>query len=212
VVEEVDIDLERFLSGSKTAFERIYKQHYPELFNYARQFQIDPAASNDCIQDVFIEIWNSRKRLKIKAIRPYLYISVRNKITKYRSKSLKEQLQAEKYHQEEFEVKYNPTALHIDAENKLEIERKLRRGVENLTPRQKEIVFLIFYNNLNYSEAAEILGIKVKTAYNQVHKSINDLRDLLIAIIFLISLNTSSQKLVSMTDLVININNILRSK
>jgi len=40
VVEEVDIDLERFLSGSKTAFERIYKQHYPELFNYARQFQI----------------------------------------------------------------------------------------------------------------------------------------------------------------------------
>lgn len=212
MVEEVDIDLERFLSGSKTAFERIYKQHYPELFNYARQFQIDPAASNDCIQDVFIEIWNSRKRLKIKAIRPYLYISVRNKITKYRSKSLKEQLQAEKYHQEEFEVKYNPTALHIDAENKLEIERKLRRGVENLTPRQKEIVFLIFYNNLNYSEAAEILGIKVKTAYNQVHKSINDLRDLLIAIIFLISLNTSSQKLVSMTDLVININNILRSK
>lgn len=193
MVEVVDIDLERFLSGSKTAFERIYKQYYPELFNYARQFQIDPAASNDCIQDVFIEIWNARNRLKIKAIRPYLYISVRNKITKYRSKSLQEQLQAEKYHQEEFEVKYNPTAMHLDAENKLEIERKLRRGVENLTPRQKEIVFLIFYNNLNYAEAAEILGIKVKTAYNQVHKSINDLRDLLVAIIFLISLNTSSQ-------------------
>ena len=194
MTQEVDIDLERFLSGNKTAFERIYKQYYPELYNYARQFQIDPAATNDCIQDVFIEIWNSRKRLKI---RPYLFISVRNKITKYRSSSLKEQLQAGKYHQEEFEVKYNPSAIHIEAENKSEIEIKLRKGVENLTPRQKEIVFLIFYNNLNYAEAAEILGIKVKTAYNQVHKSINDLRDLLLAVLILYSLNFSYQPFAS---------------
>ncbi|MEQ6118348.1 sigma-70 family RNA polymerase sigma factor [Reichenbachiella sp. MALMAid0571] len=191
--EEVDIDLVRFLSGNKAAFERMYKQYYPELYNYARQFQIDQAATNDCIQDVFIEIWNSRKRLKIKSIRPYLFTSVRNKITKYRSKSIKEQLQAEKYHQEEFEVKYNPSLTQVESENKLELEKRLKKGVENLTPRQKEIIFLIFYNDLNYSEAAEILGIKVKTAYNQVHKSINDLRDLLIAIFILYSLNLTNR-------------------
>lgn len=182
----VDIDVAKFLSGNKRAFERIYKRFYPELYNYARQFQIDHDASNDCIQDVFLEIWNSRKRLKITSIRPYLFISVRNKITKYRSRSLQEQLRAEKYQQEEFEVKYNPAKIRSDAENKKELEKKLQSGVEKLSPRQREVLFLIFYNNMSYADAAKILGIKVKTAYNQVHKSINDLREFLVTLLLIL--------------------------
>jgi RNA polymerase sigma factor (sigma-70 family) len=184
VANEVDLLLNGFLNGDKKSFEKIYMGYYPMLYNYGRQFSVDEEAVDDCIQDVFIEIWNYRRSLIIKSLKPYLFKCLRNKISKYLSRTSRDLERAEKYQREEFEIEYDPVALVMDDDGKRELENRLKKGIERLTPRQREIIFLIYYNNLSYKEAADILDIKIKTAYNQIHKSINELRDLLMAFQF----------------------------
>ena len=52
----------------------------------------------------------------------------------------------------------------------------LNKSIESLTPRQRELIYHIFYNGLTYEEASEVLNISKKTAYNLVLRSINKLR------------------------------------
>ncbi|WP_020531979.1 RNA polymerase sigma factor [Flexithrix dorotheae] len=191
--EDVDLLLNNFQKGDRISFEKIYKFYHPILFNYGRQFGLSETIVDDCIQDIFIEIWNSRERLKINALKFYLIKCLRNRITKYLSKNLREKEKAEKYWKEEFEISYDPAILGLQAQNKSELESRLINNIKQLSPKQREIIFLIFYNNLSYSEAAEVLNIKIKTVYNQVHNSINSLREALISLLifwaFYLSLN-----------------------
>lgn len=177
-INEVDFLLASFLNGDHISFERIYKSYYPILFNYARQFHVNEVTADDAIQDVFIEIWESRSRLKINSLKPYLFRCLRNKISKLLSKNLKEKSKADKYWHEEFETEYEPDRLSLEANQKSNSEQQLIVNIKKLSPKQREIIFLIYYNGLSHAQAAEVLGIKIKTTYNQVHKAINTLKKL----------------------------------
>jgi len=173
----MDYLLDSFKKGDRVSFEKIYKFYYPLLYNYGCQFGIDESDIDDSIQLVFVDIWNSRNRLNIKALKPYLFRCLRNRIAKSLSKNIKEKSKAEKYWREEFEVSYHPLAEEIENQNRTDLENKLINCIEHLSPKQREIIFLIFYNNLSYLEVAEVMGVKIKTVYNQVHNSINSLRE-----------------------------------
>ncbi|MCG8307643.1 MAG: sigma-70 family RNA polymerase sigma factor [Cytophagales bacterium] len=175
-IDETDYLLDSFVRGNPDSFEKIYKSLYPVLYNYGRQFNINEADTDDCIQEVFVDIWNSRSRIKIKSLKAYLMRCVRNKILKILSTKIKENVKAENYTREEFEISYHPLQFEIDIQNNLELEEKLKQHIARLGPRQREIIFLIYYNNLSYVEVAEILNLKIKTVYNHVHNSINYLR------------------------------------
>ncbi|UZR97818.1 RNA polymerase sigma factor [Chondrinema litorale] len=172
----IDLLVKNFLKGDRKAFEKVYKLYHPLLYNYGCQFRIDSSVVDDFIQDIFIDIWNSRERLNIKQLKPYLFKCLRNKLTKQLAKEVKEKDKAEKYWREEFEISYDPASLGIDTENKTELEKKLAACIEELSPRQRELIFLIFYNDMSYIDAADVLKIKIKTAYNQIHNSISTLR------------------------------------
>lgn len=173
----MDYLLESFKKGDQASFEKIYKSFYPLLYNYGRQFGLDESDIDDFIQEIFIDIWKSISRLNIKTFKPYLIRCLRNKITKSLATNSKEKSNAKKYWREEFEVSYHPLLEEIENQNRTDIENKLKNCVNQLSPKQREIIFLIFYNNLSYIEVAEVLGIKIKTVYNQVHNSINSLRE-----------------------------------
>lgn len=180
---EDDLLVVDFLHGDRGSFEKIYIFYYPLLFNYGRQFGVDELRVYDAIQDIFVDIWNSRNRLKILAIKPYLFRCLRNKIKKSLFKETQEKERAHKYWLEEFAVTYDPTTIGIAAETFEEVHKKLNANIEKLSPKQREIIFLIYYNDLSYIEVAEILNIKIKTAYNQVYKSIIFLRQALKVVI-----------------------------
>ena len=188
MIDKMDYLLDSLKNGDRVSFEKIYKSFYPLLYNYGRQFGLDESDIDDSIQMVFIEIWNSRNLLNIKVLKPYLFTCLRNKITKSLSRNLKENSKAEKYWREEFKVSYHPSVEEIEFQNKTDLEKNLINSIEQLSPKQREIIYLIFYNNLSYLEVAEVLGVKIKTVYNQVHNSINSIREslklLLLGIVF----------------------------
>ena len=53
-----------FISGKNDAFEMIYLKYFHELYRYGCYFSRDEDLVKDCIQDLFINLYNYRLKLK----------------------------------------------------------------------------------------------------------------------------------------------------
>ena len=60
-----------------------------------------------------------------------------------------------------------------------EMKRKLYRAIQQLTPRQKELIDLMFFEGYSYRQIAEHTAQSVKTVYNTMYNAIRLLRELL---------------------------------
>ncbi len=54
----------------------------------------------------------------------------------------------------------------------------LTKSFESLTKRQKEALFLRYYENFTYEQIAEAMQLELKSVYNLVSKAIDTLRNL----------------------------------
>ena len=65
----------RFIEGDEEAYACIYRQYVDSLYAYASCFISDKCLVEDCIQDLFIKIYQNRKSLKeTDNIKLYLYL------------------------------------------------------------------------------------------------------------------------------------------
>lgn len=183
--ERNDIDFlwKSFLNGDEKSFSFIYQQSVNGLICYGMKFTTERELIHDCIQEVFITLFTRKKELgaKIKKIKPYLFVSVRNEIVNRIVKENKyRKIQIEEINNTlDFRVEYNSEEKFIKEEISSEISQQLLAAVNNLAPRQKEIIYLKFEEELEYNDIAEIMQISVESARKSMHRAIGALRNLL---------------------------------
>jgi RNA polymerase sigma factor (sigma-70 family) len=165
--------------GSVAAFEQLYDHYFPLLFAYGMQFCTDRALVKDCLQDFFVDLYQGRSSLnEVHKVRQYLFVSFRHYILrKLSAKHFLMESIADNYH---FEV-YFSREEEIVGEQFDEYRRKvLKSSFARLSSRQKEAVFLRFYENMSYTEIAEILNLKeVKYARTLVYRALLVLKEAL---------------------------------
>lgn len=187
-----DVEIwEIFKNGDESAFIYIYSKYFNELINYGFQFTTDVNIIEDCVQDLFIKLRKSRNKLGVikKSIRLYLLISLRRRILdnkalpKKRDKIINEI-------SNEFDIVL-PLETHLINEDILIEKRKmLQKAMKQLTRKQREVVYYIYYKNLSYAEAREIMKIKSdKTIRNLLYRALGSMRSLMkyLSVIVLIS-------------------------
>jgi RNA polymerase sigma factor (sigma-70 family) len=64
----------------------------------------------------------------------------------------------------------------IEEEWEIERNKKIRNSLHSLTKRQREAIFLKFFNQLSYHEVAAIMDLHVDSVYNLISKAIDVLR------------------------------------
>ncbi|MFC0183399.1 RNA polymerase sigma factor [Pseudarcicella hirudinis] len=76
-----DIQLwEQLKNGSELALGKLIRKYFNLLQNYGFKFIKDEDFIKDCVQEVFIEIWNRRDNISIpESVKAYLLSSVRKK-------------------------------------------------------------------------------------------------------------------------------------
>ena len=174
-----DLTLWRSLkSGNKTAFETIYSDHIRFLLNYGRKFSRNELLVEDCVQDLFIEIWNNRDRLSdTDSIKKYLLVSLRRKIIRQLGRSQKEQ--GELTGNERFDVELAIDAIMIRQEMDNEQSQKLKKAFEQLSDRQKEVVYLKYYGEMDYDKICEIMDLQYQSARNLLSGALKKLKSIL---------------------------------
>lgn len=176
-VIHTDVQLwQEFQSGSEEAFATIYKNNAARLYNYGLKLVADKELVKDAIQDLFVELWEAKKRLgKVKSIKSYLYKSIRRKIISQLSKERKLG-HSEVVDDSIFEGSQSSEISLIEKQQFDKEREKLNLALASLPKRQREIVHLKYYAQLSYSEISEILEVNKKTAYSLMARSIEQLK------------------------------------
>jgi RNA polymerase sigma-70 factor (ECF subfamily) len=160
----------RVRADDTKAFESLFKQYYPKMCLFSKQYTHDITTSREIVQDVFIYLWENRKKLEIKtSVRSYLASAVRyNSIRRIESDS-KITVLTDILPEQDVEF-YD----HLEY---AELQNSILKAIE-LLPQQCQRVFLMSrFEQMKYSEIAALLKISVKTVEAHMTKALRMLQD-----------------------------------
>lgn len=163
----------RLQKGDVSALEELYQQYHPELYLYALKLTNSQDLAKDAIQDTFVAIWKYRSNLaKANSMRFYLLQALRNQCLKI----LKKRRRFLSIGQGSPEMVIQPEELKLK-DTSQETKQKITQALYSLSNRQREIIYLKYYENLDYQEIATLLSINYQSVVNHVHRAIVRLRD-----------------------------------
>lgn len=167
---------QELIGGDKKALAHLYTRYFDMLYNYGSRISRDAAVVEDSIQDLFMTLWNLRGGLNrdVKSIKQYLYTCLRRNIL---LKLKNQHLTVEISEVVSFDLALSHKTHYLNAQMNVELRQKLRDVVDTLTPKQKEAIFLIYFDELSYEEVATIMSLKIKTVYNLVHQAVARLKE-----------------------------------
>lgn len=166
---------ENFLCGDDEAYTYIYREYSQALYAYGMHFTSDKGLVEDCIQDVFIKIFQNRRHLQsTDNIKLYLFIALKNKLFNIFRKDIK-------YSQIDslepvFAAEYTIEDEIIENEREQFLNEKMIRMLEVLSPRQKEIIYYRFVKGLSYEEICQIMDMNYQSTQNLIQRSLKKLR------------------------------------
>lgn len=163
-----------FRSGSKEAFEYLYRNYVSILYNYGFKICQDKMLTKDAIHEVFLSLLTKYDKVNITcAIKLYLFKSLRIEIFK--------KLKAEQRFTDillvdaDFSMEYSAEEKMIEDEITMIRIRELAQVIEVLPRRQKECIYLRFYEGMTYQEISDIMDIEVGSVYKMLYKAIEKL-------------------------------------
>ncbi|WP_225000073.1 RNA polymerase sigma factor [Cesiribacter sp. SM1] len=175
---EDDIALwQEFSEGSELAYEHIYHKYVSELFRYAYMVVKDKSLAEDVIHDVFTDLWSSREKLgKVRSVRLYLFSSVKRRALR----KLKKENVFSDFDLSAAQPSPGISASFldelIDVQQKETLAAKVKKCLAGLSNRQREIIYLRFYQDMSYDEIAQLLQLDQKYIYNLASKAFGILR------------------------------------
>ena len=166
----------KFVNGDKSAFAAIYNLYTDALFSYGMKLNPDKDFVKDCIQDVFLDIYEHKSQLSIpKNINFYLFKALKRTLFRKLKKERKND-GLNDLNQTYFATEYNIESETIDKEIEKRNKRIINLITKELTSKQQEILYLKFNKGFSYIEISEIVGIDHNSVRKQVYRAIKKLR------------------------------------
>ncbi|MCU0352888.1 MAG: sigma-70 family RNA polymerase sigma factor [Cytophagales bacterium] len=165
-----------FREGDRAAYEQIYRMHAKGLCEYAYRFRLDQQTVHDCLQDLFVELWVKRERLSATdSINFYLMKALRNRLLRVLENQKRLTGTPDADHAFELNA-LTDNRTWMEEQQETERNRQLQQAIGQLTDRQREAVYLRFYQNLDYIEIAEMMSLEQQSVYNLVFRALQVLR------------------------------------
>jgi RNA polymerase sigma factor (sigma-70 family) len=166
-----------FKKGNDLAFSILYNKYVHRLYNYGMHSCRDKDLVLDCLQELFTLLWDRREKLsEVTCVNYYLFKSFRRLLMNRLSVGRKFLISLNDRDSYAFHFAPSQEDTLIEEEWEIERNKKVRNSLHSLTKRQREAVFLKFFNQLSYHEVAAIMDLHVDSVYNLISKSIDVLR------------------------------------
>lgn len=159
-----------FRQGDRNAFKWLYRHFAAMLYNYGTKFTKDTELVEDSIQDLFVELWETRERLSdTTSVKFYLYRALRRRIAR------------QSVFTKRFTNTFTDNAVLISQSSEfyLMIEQAdsvkkqiLENSLNQLSARQREILYLKYFDELTFPQIADIMQIDLKSTYKLMYKAL----------------------------------------
>lgn len=165
-------------NGNKIALNGLFKRFYDSMFGYGYRIIPDDDRNKDAIQEVFFQVWKYRSNLaNVESVRAYLFKSLRHQLLRDKTVRQRREKLNKEFATEEFEiyVNYDKWLEILDLEQQQK--SKLKKAVTELSPRQREVLYLKFYEGLSSEELSKIMEVRTQSIYNLLSNAIKNLRN-----------------------------------
>lgn len=165
----------RIRQGDRRAFRAFFERYHGPLYRFLRARAVPAAVCEDLIQNAFLAIWERRDRIdEARSLRALLFKSCYNRALNHFRDTARF---AGTPPPERAALAPTPDR-HAEAAL---IQAALDAAVAALPERRRAVFELCFLEELTYREAADALGISVKTVENQMGHALKAIRRALAA-------------------------------
>lgn len=168
--------LEKVAQGDQRAFAQLYDTLSPRVFGLIKRLLRDHAQSEEVLQEVFLEIWQSATRFdpnKGGATTWILTMAHRRAVDRVRS-SQSSRDRDTRIGIRDHKVDYDNVSETIEV--RIEHER-VEKAMTRLTELQRQAVSLAYYGGYSHSEVAEMLSVPIGTVKTRLRDGMIRLRD-----------------------------------
>lgn len=163
--------------GDEKSFSMLFERYYTDLVRYGNSLSPYDEKVQDCIQDVFTDIWVYRNTLQNSVVvKAYLLSSVRKRIARLyeRDHIFRKTTSTDSIaFLLEFSVDYE--LIDDDYATKEKVVH-LNNLLNDLPARQKEALYLRYHQGLTVEQIAEMLDVNYQSASNLLHRGLLNLR------------------------------------
>ncbi len=166
---------QRFLHGDESAFDALMDTYHDGLILFINKLVGNYSVAEELAADCFVEILIHKKRfLGNSDFRTYLYSIGRHKAIDYIRKDAKKKTVAP----EDVPEAEDESCIEMDFIEE-ESKRALHRAIAQLGDDYKAAVYLIFFEELSYEDAARVLGKSKKQIDNLIYRAKGALKKIL---------------------------------
>lgn len=173
-----------YQSGDMYALANIMQGYYSDLFHWGLRLHGEREFVKDCIQDMFVNLWKMQQSAgaahagalgAVSNVRSYLLVALKTRILRELSKKhvTHQSMLSDEY---SFSVEFSSDLRLIDEEHEIYQVKKLEGVLNSLSGRQKELIYLRFYQSLSFEQIAEVMNLSRQSVYNLLQKSLGSLR------------------------------------
>ena len=150
---------------------KAYDEMYPSLSVQGKVMGASDAVINDSIHDIFLDLLEKKTVLeKVNNFKAYIGVSFRRKIAKALNRSFSELDENQVKSESSYET------FLIKSQGEAAKSMQLQKALNSLSPGQRKVIVLRFYEGLSYEEIAEKESCTIRTVYNQFHSAMKVLR------------------------------------
>ncbi|SEJ73397.1 RNA polymerase sigma factor, sigma-70 family [Dyadobacter sp. SG02] len=166
-----------YRNGDNEALGVIAERYYGALRRYGVKFLVDESIVEDCIQDLFLDLWQNRERIsQTPSVKFYLFKAIRHSILghmRYQQRfATEESLDWDTSLPENF----NAESLLIEQETLNGLVAQMHAHMEALPKREREALYLRYYENMSVADISGLMGVNRQSVSNFLQKGLTRIR------------------------------------
>jgi RNA polymerase sigma-70 factor (ECF subfamily) len=159
-----------FQRGSRAAFEELFARFHGPLYGFFRRRVQNPERAEDLAQETFLAVIRATVRYEPRAlVRTYLYGIALKLLAEERRRQAKDPPAPDE----------SPDQAEPSSNDAAETVLWVRQALEKLDTTEREILMLREYEQLSYSEIAQLLRIPLNTVRSRLFRARMALKDCL---------------------------------
>jgi RNA polymerase sigma factor (sigma-70 family) len=167
---------EAFRGGEAAALAALFEAYYPALFSYGFKLTGDEELVKDCIQNLFQKLWRRRSGIgSVLVVKAYLFKALRHHLGD-EIKRRQRYEHAPLADVESFEVTYSHEEFLIAQQVDAEQQARLLGALNQLSKRQREALYLKFFDEFSYERIAEVMSLNTQSVRNLIFNALKTLR------------------------------------
>ncbi|WP_419801180.1 RNA polymerase sigma factor [Mucilaginibacter sp.] len=170
--------------GEKQGLYECFNIFYDDLYRFGLSLYKNPGLVKESIHNLFLELWHIKHKLGgVQNIQQYILVIFKRILYKTYRQCLEEtQTNPSATGRFTENVSFEPSyeAILIASQQDEQMKIRLQNALEKLSPRQKEVICLRYFDKVAFKDIACQTGLSERTVYNTLHNAIKVLREVIL--------------------------------